>query len=58
MSGSASKLICVPNRLIVSAVHSFTKSRWRKRLRLASDTGPPRERRRPALDVSLPSNVC
>ena len=53
MSGIASNVTCVPNWLIVSAVHSFRKSGWRKRLRLASDTGASRERWGSGLDVSL-----
>ena len=44
ISGSAAGVICVPKTLMVSAVHSFTKSRWRKRLRLASVTWASGER--------------
>jgi hypothetical protein len=40
MIGRASNVTCVPNWLIVWADQSFTKSGWRRRLRLASDTKP------------------
>ena len=36
-NGIASALTCVPNWLIVSAVHSRTKSGWRSRLGASED---------------------
>ncbi len=38
-NGIASALTCVPNWLIVSAVHSRTKSGWRSRLGAGEDGG-------------------
>jgi hypothetical protein len=58
ISGSASSVIWVPKTLIVSAVHSFTKSRWRRRLRLVSVTEASTGGLPEVKDVSVASNAC